>query len=186
MRCMPQRRWGGRPWYFREAEAFPLTEWVAARAAQFDPFEDNPLLDCTPSGMPALMGNPYPMRFVAGDGVIELRLEEFDVVRSMHMEEADSDAVPASPLGRSVGGWEGGTLVVMTDRIEWPHFGRIGIPQSAAVRVVERLTLGDAGARLDYALTVTDPETFAGAFTWEGHRVWRPGEVVGRYACTVE
>ena len=36
------------------------------------------------------------------------------------------------------------------------------------------------------ALTVTDPEILAGAFAWEGHWVWRPGEIVGRYACTVE
>ena len=35
------------PWHFREAEAFRLTEWATARAAQFDPLEDNPLLDCT-------------------------------------------------------------------------------------------------------------------------------------------
>jgi len=45
---------------------------------------------------------------------------------------------------------------------------------------------GDAGERLDHALTVTDPETFAGAFTREGHWMWCPGEVVGRYACTAE
>lgn len=43
-----------------------------------------------------------------------------------------------------------------------------------------------AGALTVFAIAVTDPEIFAGAFTWEGHWVRRPGEVVGRYACTVE
>jgi len=176
-----------RPWYFREAEEFELTEWAAAHAAEFDPFEDNPLLDCTPPGMPALMGNPYPMEFVETDRDIELRFEEFDVVRMIHMDEADGGHdVAASPLGHSVGRWEGDTLVVATNRINWPHFGRVGIPQSESVEVVERFTVVDEEDRLDYELTITDPEVFAGSFTWEAHYNWRPGEVVGRYECTVE
>lgn len=175
------------PWYFREADEFELTDWAAARAAEFDPFEDNPLLDCTPPGMPALMGNPYPMEFVERDGAIEVRFEEFDVVRVIHMNGADGGRdVAASPLGHSVGRWEGDTLVVATDRINWPHFGRVGIPQSEAVEVVERFTVVDEADRLDYELMITDPEVFAGTVTWQAHYDWRPGEAVGRYECTVE
>mgnify|MGYP001488807899 CR=1 FL=1 len=35
-----------------------------AAAAEFDEFEDDPLLECAAPGMPAVMSNPYPMEFV--------------------------------------------------------------------------------------------------------------------------
>ncbi len=174
------------PWYFREPEELKLTESAMEVAAAFDEFEDNPLLDCTAPGMPALMGNPYPMEFVAIDGAIEFRHEEFDVVRTIHLSGAAGVAsVAPSPLGYSVGRWEGDTLIVETSRINWPHFGRIGIPQSDAVAVSERFSVTDDGARLDYKLTIEDPATLLEPFTWEAHWIWRPGEEVNRYQCTV-
>jgi hypothetical protein len=175
------------PWFFREADEFELTESAAAKAAEFDPFEDNPLLDCTPPGMPALMGNPYPMQFIDRGDTIEVRFEEFDVVRTIHMNDTRNAAtVLRSPLGYSVGRWEGDSLVVSTSRINWPHFGRVGIPQSESIEVQERFTVVDAADRLNYELEMRDPEVFAGTVTWEAHYEWRPGESVGVYACTVE
>lgn len=174
------------PWYFGELDEFRLTETARAVAAEFDPFEDNPLLDCTAPGMPALMGNPYPMEFVAVDGGIEMHHEEFDVVRMIHIGEGvTADGQPLSPLGYSVGEWQGSTLVVATSAINWPHFGRIGIPQTEAVEVVERFTVTDTDDRLDYELTITDPGTLLEPFTWQAFWVWRPGEEVSQYQCTV-
>ena len=158
-----------------------------AAAAAFDPFTDNPLLDCTAPGMPALMGNPYPMELVKIEGGIEARFEEFDVVRTIHLGDASSsDTAPLSPLGYSTGQMDGNTLVVNTSRINWPHFGRIGIPQSEAVEVEERFTLMENGHRLDYEITITDPATLLEPFHWQVHWVWIPGEQVNRYQCTVE
>jgi hypothetical protein len=148
-----------------------LTESARAVAAQFNPFEGNPLLDCTPPGMPALMGNPYPMEFVEVGDVIELRHEEFDVVRRIHMRPALSPAaVAASPLGYSVGRWDGDALIVTINRINWPHFGRVGVPQSEAVEVVERFSLSNGGERMDYELAISDPVTLLEPFSWQG--VW--------------
>ncbi len=174
------------PWYFDEADTLGLTDSARAVAAEFDPFEDNPLLDCTKPGMPALMGNPYPMQFIDNGATIEARFEEFDVVRTIHMDGGDASAVSPSPLGYSVGEWQGSTLEVHTSRINWPHFGRVGIPQSEAVEVVERFTVGEDGERLDYELTIEDPGTLLAPYSWEGFWIWRPGEEVGRYECTVE
>ncbi len=175
------------PWFFRDPAEFELTDWAAAHVASFDQFEDNPLLDCTQPGMPALMGNPYPMEFIDRGDTIEVRFEEFDVVRTIHVANARNPAdVAPSPLGYSVGSWEGDTLVVTTKRINWPHFGRVGMPQSEAVEVVERFAVRDADNRIDYSITMTDPEVFAGSLTWEAPYVWRRGETVGVYACTVE
>ena len=137
--------------------------------------------------MPALMGNPYPMEFIDRGDTIEVRFEEFDVVRTIHLTNTRDPAdVAPSPLGYSVGHWEGDTLVVTTTRINWPHFGRVGMPQTEAVNVVERFAVRDAENRIDYSITMTDPEVFAGSLTWEAPYVWRPGESVGVYACTVE
>jgi hypothetical protein len=174
-------------WYFPGRAEYQLTESAASAQAQWDDIEDNPLLQCMPPGMPSLIGNPYPMEFVERDGAIELRFEEFDAVRTIHMRDSvDPESVPASPLGYSVGRWEGDTLVVRTTRINWPYFNRVGTPQSEAVAIEERIAAVDGGNRLDYVMTVTNPATLVGAFVWEAYWTWRPGERVRRYDCTIE
>lgn len=175
------------PWYFAEPHEYELTEWAAARVAEYDTFEDNPLLDCTQPGMPSVMGNPYPMEFIDHGDTIEVRFEEFDVVRTIHMNDSRDPAdVPLSPLGYSAGRWQGDTLIVTTNRINWPYYGRMGLPQTESVEVTERFTVVDAENRIDFSIALTDPEVFAGTQTWEAPYVWRAGEEVGVYACTVE
>ena len=127
------------------------------------------------------------MEFVEIDNGIEARYEEFDVIRTIHLDTMPSDVnIARSPLGYSVGRWEGNALVVTTTRINWPHFGRIRIPQTEAVEVIERFIVIDNGNRLDYQLTVSDPGVLLESFSWEAHWAWRPGEQVNRYECTVE
>ncbi len=175
------------PWYFSETTEYELTEWAAAKVADYNAFEDNPLLDCTPPGMPSVMGNPYPMQFFDRGDSIEVRFEEFDVARTIYMnDDRDAAQVPLSPLGYSVGHWEGNTFVVTTNRINWAHFGRMGIPQSQSIEVLERFTVVEEADRIDYSIAMTDPEVFAGTTTWEATYEWRPGEQVGVYACTPE
>jgi len=180
------QRLGG-AWYFRGTDAYRLTDSALAAAAEWDELEDNPLLDCTAPGMPAVMSNPYPMEFVErADGNILVRFEEFDSVRTIHMTDvADPADIPASPMGYSIGHWEGETLVVSTSRINWPYFDRVGVPQSDAVEVLERFTPVENEDRLDYQLMVTDPAILIEPFVWEGYWDWRPGEEVHPYDCTV-
>ena len=178
---------GSRAWFFQGRANYELTPEAEAAQAAWDDVGDNPLLSCVAPGMPALMGNPYPMQFVRGDGRIELRFEEFDAVRTIHMEDAvDPAGVDASHLGYSVGRWEGDTLVVRTTRINWPYFNRVGAPQTESVIVDERFTVVDDGNRLDYVMTVTEPGTLVEPFVWEAHWNWQQGEAVGLYDCTVE
>ena len=90
------------------------------------------------------MGNPYPMQFVQVGRDIELRFEEFDAVRKIHMgaEAARPAAAPLSPLGYSVGRWDGKTLVIDTSRINWPYFDRSGAPQTQNVTINEPFFVG--------------------------------------------
>ena len=175
-------------WYFgADRGGYRLTSEAAAASAAWDDIEDNPLLDCIPPGMPVIMGNPYPMEFVQGDDVVELRFEEFDLVRRIHLDSTvDPADVQASPLGYSVGRLEGDTLMVTTTRINWPYFDRVGAPQSTDVVVEESIRALDEGERLEYIMTVTDPSTLLEPYVWEGAWEWRRGEEVGRYDCTLE
>ena len=134
------------------------------------------------------MGNPYPMEFAqVGDG-IELRFEEFDALRMIHMGDdvARPADVPLSPLGYSVGHWEGETLVVDTSRINWPYFDRSGAPQTENVAINERFTVVENGNRLNHVMTVDEPATLVEPFVLDAYYVWKPGEAVNPYECTLE
>ena len=96
---------GSRAWFFTGRSNYQLNESAAVAAAEWDDIADNPLIECIAPGMPALMGNPYPMEVVQVGDDIELRFEEFDVLRTIHMGDnvADPADVPSSHLGYSVG-----------------------------------------------------------------------------------
>lgn len=173
-------------WYFRPPGEYPVTAEAAAAAADWNDLDDNPILRCEPPGMPPLMGNPYPMEFVDRGNVIELRFEEFDAVREIHLDGDVPAGHQASPMGYSTGRWEDGALVVTTTRINWPYFNRLGIRQTESVEVREQFQLADGDETLLYELTVTDPDTLTEPYEWNGRWIWRPGEVVGRYDCTLE
>ncbi len=162
-----------------------LPEALASRSA-YDPISDDTALRCIPQGMPGIMDNPFPMEISEQGNTLVIRLEEWDVVRTVYMDDDDSarDA-PASAHGYSTGRWEDGTLVVSTTNIDWPYFDDIGTPQSADIATVERFMLSADETRLDYEITVTDPNNFSAPFTLDGHWVWVPGEQIKPYNCNL-
>ena len=177
-----------RAWFFAGRSNYQLTESAAAAAAEWDDIADNPLIECTAPGMPALMGNPYPMEVVQAGDNIELRFEEFDVLRTIHMGSAVTSPadVPLSHLGYSVGQWEDETLVVDTYRINWPYFDRTGAPQTENVAINERFTVVENGNRLNHVMTVDEPATLVEPFVLDAYYVWKPGEAINPYECTLE
>jgi len=160
---------------------YPLTESAQAAREAYDPVADNPIPGCTPKGMPMIMTNPYPFEFVDQGDEIHLRIEEYDLVRVIHMEPVTNEPLP-SPLGYSVGHWDGGDLVITTTHINFMHFGS-GIPLSAEAELLERLTLSPDESRLDYTQTVTDPATFIEPLVGRRNWVWIPGEQVEPWNC---
>ncbi len=174
-------------WFFGPPENFPLTESARVEAANWNEFTDNPQLDCIAPGMPATMGNPYPIEFRRVGNNIELRQEEFDVVRTIHISEQSGPVPAASPLGYSVGRWEDdSTLVLTTTNIDWPYFNRVGVPQSDAVEVRERFVVDEEAGRLNYRISITDPATLTAPYEYDALWIWEPNEVLGRYDCRVE
>ena len=166
--------------------SYPLTESARAVLAAFDRVADSPIANCAPKGMPAIMEQPYPMQIDERDGNVVLLMEEYDTVRTIHM---DADAVAGgqapSPLGYSRGRRDAGDLVVTTSGVNWGHFDTIGIPLTDAAEMVERFTLSADGSRLDYTLTVTDPNTFTEPVALEKYWLWFPEVTVSPYDCVV-
>lgn len=139
---------------------YPYTEEARAAMAVWDPITA-PVANCITPGMPGPMVQPLSHEFVDNGSTITLNVEYFGIARVIHMDDAvDSETVPPSPLGYSVGRWDGNTLVIETTRINFPYFNSAGAPQSENVRVVERFALSDDQGELDFSITITDPVTF--------------------------
>jgi hypothetical protein len=169
-----------------DVQSYPMTESARAALAAFDRVRENPTGRCMPKGMPTVMEQPYPIEFVRrDDGNILLRLEEYDTQRVIYMNpEAATHPTAPSPLGTSVGAWDGRTLVITTTRVSWPYFSQVGIPQSEDVRIVERFTPAEDGSRLDYEATVTDPATFTRPVVLRTYWIWIPQGRLLPYDCT--
>ena len=172
----------------------PLTPAARAAYEDFDPLVDDPVLSCVAPGMPEAMTwiGPHPVEFVsAANGDIQIHVESDDVVRIVRMTaDANTQGPPPSPLGYSVGRWEGDTLVVTTTRIDWPYFkirGLVGAPQSDRIEIVERFELDRARGELTYNFTATDPVNYTRPITVERYHVWRYrlGTAINPYRCTL-
>ena len=164
-------------------DSYPLTDAAKDARATWDPV-NSPYVSCI-KGMPSIMEQPYPLEFVEQNGDIVLRIEEYDVVRTIKMNSSAVDEAPA-PWGHSIGAWGGSTLVVTTSGISWPYFDQTGIPLNETTTLVERFTPTSDGTRLDYTMTVSDPLIFTEPVVLSRHWVWKPGESVKFFRCDVD
>ena len=165
-----------------------LTEAALLTVDAFEWARDNPLQNCAPKGMPMIMEAPYPFEFRQDGENILWHNEEFDTIRTIHMApDASVEGQQDSLLGYSVGRWEDDrTLLVSTSNMNWGHFDGQGIPMSTRATLEERFTVSEQGDRLDYSMTVADPEYLVEPLTFTKHWVWYPDAEVGDYDCTPE
>ena len=161
----------------------PLTETARAAWKAYDPVRDDPVIDCTPPGMPQVItrSGRYAIRFVESGSDIVIKNEYRELDRVVHMTaEADPAERAPTPLGYSTGKWDGESLVVTTTDISWPYFqlyGLEGVPQSSEAKLVERFTANAEATELMYDIAATDPRTFTQTVTAPGYRTfrWEPG-----------
>lgn len=171
------------------SDELPLTASARSARAAWDSADDL-TANCVAGGMPGVMmrlGSPHPIELVENRDHIVLRVELFDVTRTIHMNADEAAAErPASPLGYSEGRWEGDSLVVRTTRVSSGRFDAIGsIPLSDEAEIVERFSPDTAGHRLIYDITVTDSATFAEPVSGRWTLGWRPDLEIQRYQCTL-
>jgi Family of unknown function (DUF6152) len=162
---------------------YPMTDAARQSVAKFNRAKDNPTLNCKAKGMPMIMENPYPFSISKKGNDIQIQIEEYDIVRTIHMNQtAAPRGTRPSPVGYSVGRMEGTTLVVTTTNISYPWFDQAGIPQSEQSTLVERFAPTADGSRLDYTVTVTDPVNFTKPVTLNRYFL-DLGETIGPYNC---
>jgi len=169
----------------------PLTAAAREGKAAYDEVVDDPVLGCVSPGMPRVMlrSGPYAVRFIERGQDLVLQNEWFEIDRTIHMNGREPPAdQPYTPLGYSAGKWENGALVITTTHIDWPYFelyGLVGVPQSKAMRIVERITPRDDGATLKYDFSATDPAAFTETVTYDGYVTfrWQPALEFLPYDC---
>jgi len=168
------------------AAAPSLTPVYAAKAKalarQTAKAEDNPSANCLPPGMPAIMGQPYPIEILMTPGKLTIVIEAYTQVRHIY---TDGRALPQDPdptfFGTSVGRWDGNTLVVETVGLEDVPRG-LSFPYSDKIRIVERFRLADPNT-MTVETTINDPEALTmpysmGTRTFTRHRNWTIAEYI--------
>ena len=107
--------------------------------------------------MPAIIRQPFPIEFVDRGGYD--RAQDGGVRHASRHPSAGGRApaeLPRTPLGYSVGAWDGGTLVVETTRLNEPYLNNTGAPMSPGAKLVERFAPSADGSRLSYTLVISD------------------------------
>ncbi len=145
--------------------------------------EDNPSANCLPPGMPAIMGQPYPIEVLMTPGLVTIVTEAYTQVRHIY---TDGRPVPEDPDpsfdGTSVGRWEGDTLVVESMSFE-PVPRGINFPYSEKMKIVERFKLTDPDS-LSVDTTIVDPLALTQPFSM-GNRIFKRhrGWTIAEYVC---
>ena len=98
-----------------------LAEWEARRAAEREanargePLASN-VTHCIPDGVPSMMNGPFPFEIVQNTTQINIAQEAYSQVRRIYVgkPQLTLDDIELGFYGRSVGEWQGDTLVVDT------------------------------------------------------------------------
>ncbi len=116
---------------------------------------------CRPPSIIYSMQGPFPFEIFQGRDLIVIKMEYFDVVRVIFMnEKTHSDKWPLSVTGHSIGHWEGDTLVVDTTRIGTSTMLNNGLDHSDNLHLLERFRLSPDGKQLVITQEYDDPAVF--------------------------
>jgi len=138
--------------------------WQVRRAAQDEATKKGEPLatlgsECIPYGMPTMMAVAnYPMEILQTPGQVTIVTEVHSEVRRVFLDrpQLKTDEVPPGYYGRSVGRWQGDTLVIETIGIAPQVAGYQSLPHSPALRITERITLMTPDVLQDQ-ITLDDP-----------------------------
>lgn len=147
--------------------------WQARRAAQDEATrKGEPLAtlgsECMPYGMPTMMAVAnYPMEILQTPGQVTIVTEVHSEVRRVFLDrpQLKIDEVPPGYYGRSVGKWEGDTLIVDTVGIADKVAGYQSLPHSPELRITERFKLVSPDVLQDQ-ITLDDPVVLAKPVTY--------------------
>ena len=134
--------------------------------AEFDRSVDDPSMRCVAPGLIRTAESRAQIEIIEQDHQILILYEAFGVIRRVHLNGPQApEWMPPSPVGYSVGVWQGDELVVETTHLT-PHllnddgFPFAGHPYA---RIVERYR--PSGDRLELEFRVEDPVNLRGPAT---------------------
>ena len=141
----------------------PVHEPLREAAKSYDPEQQTTVsLTCRPPGLIYSMQGPFPIEIFEGRDLIVIKLEYFDLVRVIFMNEAEHpDDWPHSQTGHSIGRWDGDTLVVDTVSLTAGTLFNNGVEHTEDVHLVERFRLAGPN-RLIVTQQFEDPGSFEG------------------------
>jgi len=139
-----------------------LAEWQVRRAAEREadargePIASN-YTHCIPDGVPSMMSGPFPFEIVQSASQVNIAQEAYSQVRRIYLgkPQLTLDDIELGFFGRSVGTWQGDTLVVDTIGIkEYVRFR--DVPHTRDMRITERFRLVRPDILWD-EITIEDP-----------------------------
>ena len=163
---------------FNEAGRAAQNAWAAAP-------EDDPSHRCLiPLGR--IISGPFPHEIIQQENRITFLYEYEHQVRRIFMDGRPhpENAFP-TPIGHSIGWWDGDTLVVDTVGVEdGGLFRPQGFPYTSNLHLVERYRLEEDGARLVAEIVIDDPNYYREPWTVR-KRYRRIEEDIQYYECIV-
>jgi hypothetical protein len=137
-----------------------VTPEYKARADKYDiEVQRSVSTTCRPPSIIYSTQGPFPIEIFQGRDLIVIKMEYFDVVRVIFMnEKTHPENWPLSVSGHSIGRWEGDTLVVDTVRIGTATL----LDHSDNMHLLERFRLSPDGKTLMITQEYTDPAVFKG------------------------
>jgi hypothetical protein len=128
------------------------------------------------SMMPAIYGNAYDI--TQAPGIVAIRYEMIHETRIIRLDTSPRSGLP-SHMGDARGRWEGDTLVVETVGFDPRSVYRNG---SAKMKLTERFK-PIAKNKIDWSMTVDDPETWTRPWTFGMTLTADPEQPLFEYAC---
>jgi hypothetical protein len=153
-----------KPEYAKPYEARRAAEAEAGRRGE--PLA-SAAVSCVPYGMPSMMSVvSYPVEITQTAKQLTIVTEAFNEVRRVFIDkpQVNIDDVPPGFYGRSVGRWEGDTLVVDTVGIK-ESVRYQNIPHSDQMRITERMRLVTPDVLHDQ-ITIEDPAVLEKPYTY--------------------
>ena len=141
-----------------------VTQAARAKAEAYDvEIQRSVSFTCKPPSIIYSMQGPFPIELFQGRDLIVIKMEYFDVVRVVFMNESTHpDNWPHSLTGHSIGHWEGDTLIVDTAFIQESTLLNNGLDHSNQLTLTEQFRLSDDGQTLVITQLYEDPATFSG------------------------
>lgn len=173
--------WGPEDWVGWSVDQ-PFTPEGQALQDVWGPEHDTGLQCIYPLGR--ILSGMWLIEIVQTDGLV-LVLYEFDnTVRRIYTDGREHIDTFPSLLGRSIGRWEGDTLVAETLNLESGFVRYQGLPYTRDLRLTERYNLSEDASRLTVEYTFDDPNYYREP--WTVSRIYVPtDDEIRDSGCTV-